>query len=223
VTYRRVDGLGAVCAPSGGAGCCSLEGPEGFAYGGAYSYGSTCAPLSVRHDEKEDVWIVDDEVSQPRAFALKGTEKRSRDIQNADVARSIAPPIAWTFGGFVGSVLGVLFFVSAVRLERRRASLDALEGILGEDGWVKLEGRPPVRLASTAAVAPGPIVVRVRGGRNASYREGDGGTVVSWRPGTLEEARTELQGRVVSRYAFALTSALLCAAPLLLSGLGGSR
>jgi hypothetical protein len=182
-------------------------------------------PLTVRHDPKEDVWIVEHEVPRPAMsdIAFKGTEKRSRNIEVADVARSIAPPIAWTFGGLIGSVLGATLFVSGVWLERRRASLATwTEGYLRDDGWVALAGCPPLRLP-VSGIGPGPVIVRVRGESPASYREAGGGIVEAWRRGTLEQARARLQGRAASRYALALTSALLCAAPLLLSGLGGSR
>ncbi len=47
--------------------------------------------------------------------------------------------------------------------------------------------------------------------------------VIETRPGTLDQAKDDLAGRVSTLYALALTSGLLCAAPLLLSGLGGSR
>jgi hypothetical protein len=204
---------------------CTLEGIAGAAYGEMASYGGRCPTQTVRHDAKEDLWIV--EGSAPRTvgdFAFKGVEKRSRNIEIADVARSISPPIAWTFGGLIGSLAGTALFVSGVWLERRRAAFATwIEGNLREDGWVVFVGRPPVRLQSMVTTGPGPVLVHMRGESPASYRETGGGTVENWRPGTIEEARAELQGRAVSRYALALTSALLCAAPLLLSGLGGSR
>jgi hypothetical protein len=229
VTYRRKNNPGLACPESGVPGHdrqvfdqrnpprCVVEGIEGAVFGGAFD----CEPLTLRHDAKEDVWIAKDDSTRETAFAIKGSELRSRDIQIADVARSIAPPTAWTLGGLIGCVLGGVLFVSGVRLERRRASFDAIEGILREDGWVTLAGRPPLKLC--AAGAPGPVVLWLRGESPASYREAGGGTVETWRPGTLELARAELQGLAASRYALALTSALLCAAPLLLSGLGGSR
>jgi hypothetical protein len=72
-------------------------------------------------------------------------------------------------------------------------------------------------------VAPGPVVVRVREGTAASYRDAGVPGVESWQIGTLEEARAALTARAVTFYALAMTSALLCAAPLILSGFGGSR
>jgi hypothetical protein len=228
VTYRKTNNPGPTCPESGvsareqrvfddlrNPAPCVIEGIEGATFGFA------CVPLTVRHDAKEDVWIVKDDATSKTAFAIKGTELRSRDIQIADVARSIAPPTAWTLGGLMGCLLGGVLLVSGVRLERRRASFNAIEGILREDGWVTIAGRPPVKVLATSA--PGPVVLRLRGESPASYREAGGGTLETWRPGTLEQARAELQGLAASRYALALTSALLCAAPLLLSGLGGSR
>jgi hypothetical protein len=66
-------------------------------------------------------------------------------------------------------------------------------------------------------------VLYLRGVAPPSYREAGAGLVDAWKPGTLDQARDELAGRATTLYALAMTCGLLCAAPLLLSGLGGSR
>jgi hypothetical protein len=56
-----------------------------------------------------------------------------------------------------------------------------------------------------------------------AYREPGASDVVSWTSGTLESAREALRARATMLYAFAMTSSLLAAAPLLLSALGWTR
>ena len=189
---------------------CSLDGVEGASY-----EASTCPPLTLRHDAKSDIWLAAAGASLP--FAFKGNERRSRDIDVDDVRASIAPDASWILGGLVGSAVGSLLFALAVRLEQRRASLDAIEGTMGADQWVTVPGHAPVNVPDAAAFAPGPILLCVHGGNAASYRSSGAGSLLPWRSGTLEDARAAMQGRAVSLYAFALTWAALCSAPLLLS------
>jgi hypothetical protein len=195
---------------------CMLDG-----IGSAWGNSTTCEPFTVHHDAKEDLWLLDGSAGPP--FAFKGRVKGSRDIYASDVAHSIAPPSEWTFAGALGALLGILLLVVARRDERRAASLPGVDGILSADGWVTHALGPPVRLATSGPIEEGCVVLQLREGSRGSYREVEVATVESWQPGTLEEARAELRGRVVALYALAMTTALLCSAPLLLTGLGGSR
>lgn len=207
---------------SGGAAAdsCSLVGIQGASYEARVGEGPRCLPWTVRHDKQEDLWVIE---TPGTPFAFHGTDHESRDVMVRDVSQSISPPVGWTLGGVVGSLLGALFLVAGVALQRRRDTIDTIEATLEPDGWVKVPGMPPVALSGAVAIMPGPVLLRVSGATAASYRATGSGTVSTWRVGTLADARADLQARAVRMYAFALTSALLVAAPLLLSGLGGSR
>jgi hypothetical protein len=190
-----------------------------------------CSPLVVRNSAKEGVWIVEERsleeaggVDGNPVAAFKTSERRSRDLFPADVAHSIGPPFGWTMGACIGFVLGGLLFASGLWLEKRRASLAGwIDGTLHPDGWVVLAGHPPVQLAAPNLSAPTAIHLRLRQEGAASYRDVEHLTIEAWCFGTLARAHAKLQGSAASRYALALTAALLCASPLLVTGLGGAR
>ncbi len=175
--------------------------------------------VKVRHDERADLWVVED--SWFARFAFLGSDRRARAIHDSDVASFIAPPVGWTSGALVGLVLDGILVGCALRSKRRREQDAEVEGVLQPDGWVALPGMAPMHLPGTAR--PGPVLLKLRASGAPSYREAGSGLVESWRPGTMQTARDELAGRVTTLYALAMTSGLLCAGPLLLSGLGGSR
>ena len=196
---------------------CVLQGVEG-----ANERAVSCATLKVRHDAIADVWILDGEPSVP-PWAFVGSELRVRDIWPIDVAASIAPPIGWTLGAVIGALLAFGLLVRARRLRREGNELDGMEGTLEADGWVPLPGQPPLHVAGAASLARGPIWVRMKPGASHSYREASAATLEAWKIGTLEEARAALASREMTFVALSIASGLLCAAPLLLSGLGGAR
>jgi hypothetical protein len=209
VTYRQIGRQMVDCVLDGVAGA-TLSAWE-------------CPPSStVRHDVKQRIWILEEfAFEQPGRLVFRESEKRARDVHLADVAASIAPPAAWTFGGIIGTILGCALFVLGVRSQRRQASRNLLEGTLQSDGWVTVDTRPPMQAPGAARGTSGPVVLRVRGATAASYRETGAGTVEVWRLGTIEQACAELQGRAVSLYALALTSMLFCASPLLFFTVAG--
>jgi hypothetical protein len=234
VTYRRLPDPNWTF---GDGFSCRLEGVSGVDY--AVSHDETCNPLTILHDADTDIWLVFDMdphwVSTPR-WTFTGTGKQAgpppigderslsaSPFSIANYAHSIAPPLAWTLGGLIGSVLGGVLFVLGLRRERRGKFTDANEATLQEDGWVVLRDGQRIPLTGAVNAAPGPIVVRLRPGSGASYREAGGGAIEAWHPGTLEQARAAVRDRATSLYACAWMSALLCGGPLILSGLGGSR
>jgi hypothetical protein len=217
VTYAETPALGAPPAPASAPQVdCTLEGVDG-----ALEREVHCPTLTVRHDAKADLWIVEGASERPWAFL--GSEKRTRDIWPIDVATSIAPPLGWTLGAVVGGLLQLGFLVKARRLRREGDELDGMEGVLQADGWVTLPGQPPLHVPGAAGLAEGPIWVRVKPGASHSYREAASATLEAWRLGTLEHARAALASREMTFVALSIATGLLCAAPLLLSGLGGSR
>ena len=196
---------------------CWLEGVRH----GSFAMGE-CTPLTVRRDALHGLWIVDDGASR---FAFQEARREARDVWPSELAPFIAPPIGWTVGGVVGLALALLLLTHAVRSRRRAAKELGVEGKVGVDGWVRVPGLLPIHLAER--LSPGPVVVRLAGSMGRSYREAGGASVVSWRRGTLADAAAEIAGRWMAWYALSITSGLLCAAPLLLSGLlsllGGAR
>ena len=217
VTYRR-SGLAPASKTESEArrGRCQIDGITG-----AGDATESCAALLVRHDPKAGVWVLGDDTAMGLAF--RGDEKILRDIETRDVATSIAAPIGWTLGGVLAVVLQIVLLAQARKLRRERAAFDGVEATLQADGWVAIDGKPPVTLAGTAGLPPGPIVLQLGPEQMKSYRETGSGALEGWRRGTLADAREALAARATTFHALALSSGLLCAAPLLLTGLGGSR
>ncbi len=218
VTYRHRD-PNAPESSNQSLGSCVLEG-VGTGWLPAMR-AESCPSLDVKHDAKSGLWIL--ETAGSVSFAFLEPEKKSRDIWPRDVGASIAPPIGWTVGGVVGLILGAVLVGLAHQTRRRGDTLGGIEGTAQGDGWVAIHGRAPIHLPETSGVAPGPVLVFLRGGPDATYREMASVVVESWQPVTLQEAKDALASRATTLYALAMTSALLPAAPLLLSGLGGSR
>ena len=200
-------------------GSCVLDGIQGATYPAL-----TCERLLVRHDVASDVWVVEtdwrgDHHARFRAAFTTG-DRRSRDLYVSDIAGSIAPPLAWTLSALVGVVLGALLCFRAFSIERGHVQAPGVEGDLRRDGWATIAGRPPLLLPGSKGTPPGPVVVHLRPDTPVAYREPAGGEVTSWHTGTLADARDAIAARATTLYAIALSSALICAAPLLVSGLG---
>ncbi len=176
--------------------------------------------VTVHRDVRLDLWIVDDDFGE--RFAFVGAAGRARGLEDSDVAPFLAPPTGWTLGAVAGLAFQVLLIACARRAERRPADA-MLEGTLQAGDWVAIPGRPPIHVPEMAGLAPGPVVLRLRDGAASTYRDTGASAVESWQAGTLEQARDARAGRITTLYALALTSGLLSAAPLLLSGLGGAR
>jgi hypothetical protein len=211
--------------PSTAWDCCALSRIE-------EAHKASCSPLIVRHSTRERVWIVNEQalsvgdghVDERPVAAFKASEKRSRDLLPADVAHSISPPIGWTLGAGVGFLLGAALFASGFWLEKRRASLAGwVDGTLHPGGSVFVAEVSPLQLAAPGLSAPAAVHLRLRHEGAAGYRDMEHVAIEGWGFGTLDSARAKLQGRAASRYALALTAALLSAAPLLVTGLGGAR
>jgi len=205
---------------------CTLAGVTGAAVRQA----ADCSAVTVRHED--DVWVVDPLPGRhgDGAFSARDAfttpDRRSHALYVSDIAAHVAPPLAWTLGALLGLGLGCAFCLAAWRVERRLARLTrngALEGRLSDDGWATFASRPPLLLVPETAVAEaGPVLVQVSENAVNAYREGPG-VVKSWERGTLKEVRETLAGRATSLYAIGMTSALLCAGPLLVSALGAWR
>lgn len=131
-----------------------------------------------------------------------------------DIARRSAPPRSW----FLAALLG-LAVVAALQLRgraarRREAALEtAGAGVLGEDGWIQLDGGATGRLDGQARLPPGPVVVLGSRASDSAYRD----RLFPARdvlPGTLAEHReAALLGRIRADAAI-LAAAFLSAAPL---------
>jgi hypothetical protein len=193
-----------------------------------------CGPLAMRYDAKADVWIAEAHevyydwhppgaTGRSYPWAFRGSDKISRDILVRDVSMSIGPPIGWTLGALVGLVLEVFFLLRARALWMQSAVLRGVQGTLQADGCVAVPGQPPVEVPAGKTFAPGPAWVRLRPNDSPSYRETATDTVEAWGCGTLAEARAALTSRAMAQVALSLVAGLLCAAPLLLTGLGGAR
>ena len=135
-----------------------------------------------------------------------------------DIALRSAPPRSW----FLAALLG-LAVVAALQLRgraarRREAALETADaGVLGEDGWIQLDGGATGRLDGQARggirVPPGPVVVLGSRSLKSAYRDRlfPAKDVL---PGTLAEQReTALLGRIRADAAI-LAAAFLSAAPL---------
>ena len=200
---------------------CTLEGVATPTLYGGFS----CQPLTFRYDSISDLWTVVDEASlsqcspnAPCAFNAKDKKLWTR-ISAADVRGSIAPPIAWTIGGAIGVALGIGLF----GLARRRRAVDGLrrpiEATLHESGWASVAATSgvdghKVQLSLESPVVPGPVLLELREEVGVAYREGAGHWVRSWRRGTLEGLREEQESGAVALVVLALTTCLLCGAPL---------
>jgi len=195
----------------------SLEAPEGW------PFASLCCRLRVRRDAKAGLWVI---VRADRsnndaygAWVLKSGEKRLRThLDAADVHGAIAPPLAWTLGGYLGLAVGLFFYLSARRREKECPSpATCREGTLGADGWVTFPNAPPIQLPRTylPELVEGPVTVDLRDIASVSYRSSAGGTVVRWYAGTFADVEWTTRSRAPGLYALALASSLLCAAPLL--------
>jgi len=190
-----------------------------------------CGPLTVWHDSVSDVWVFDQSPVPEHLLArvpvlaagtffervaFIGAERRSRDIFIADVGRSLAPPFGWIIGSSFGLMMAGVLLAVAVRFDRRRAALGrAVDAWLGLDGWATSAGSPPVSLAVERRLPTGPVVLWLQRHSVASYRAPTPPTVESWQHGTVELLKSDFQARATSFYALAVTSALLCAGPLL--------
>lgn len=193
-----------------------------------------CEPLVVRHDAKNRLWFWSGKYAlrflfnerEPRHtwisdgdthwYDFKPASRDAGDVYAVDLAGSIAPPFACTGGALVGSLVGTLLFILALRLGRRRASLfHAIEAPLQPGDWAVLPGHPPRQLAGASDIPPGPVLLRVHGKtQSMAYRDKGAMQIEVLGPGTLEQVHAELSGRAACFYAFALTCALLPAAPL---------
>jgi hypothetical protein len=195
---------------------CTLDGPTTF-----FARQEGCGRLTVQHDVPADIWFVRSEgMHASQASAFRGRQPEQIDVYPRDVAASLAPPIGWTFGGVLGSLIGL-----ACLLRARKRTFDGVEGRLERDGWVKVDGAPPVHIPEAAGLAPGPIVVRLRktDRGTTSYRDVDGANVLAWRAGTIEETLLALDARRAALFGLGLTATVLCATPLLLTAITWSR
>jgi len=197
----------------------NLAAPEGG------PFASLCCRLRVRRDVKATptLWVIvraDRSNNDARgAWVLKSGEKRLRThLDAADVHGAIAPPLAWTLGGYLGLAVGLFFYLSARRREKECPSpATCREGTLGADGWVTFPNAPPIQLPRTylPELVEGPVTVDLRDIASVSYRSSAGGTVVRWYAGTFADVEWTTRSRAPGLYALALASSLLCAAPLL--------
>jgi len=211
-------------------GVCALDGVSGASVARASS--TECEPLSVAHDQANDVWIVFGKLDAHNTtdfwVAFTPGDRRARGLEARDYGRSIAPPLAWTAGGVVGSLVGLALLALAHGARVQERSVSGVEGAL-RDGWVTLESGPPIPLTNSRGglpppgPEPTPVLLQLRARVAGAYREPGASDVVSWTSGTLESAREALRARATMLYAFAMTSSLLAAAPLLLSALGWTR
>ncbi len=178
--------------------------------------GASCPSLpSFRHDGTFHLWISERNRPRPMRFAVVGGGSQDITVRDSDLGNTIAPPLGWTVGALVGLAFQMGLLGHALHLARAARKRSGIEGALGADGWVAIAGKPPIHVPGMLGVAPGPVVLFLRPGAERSYRESGVAIVESWRAGTLDQANDDLVGRATSFYALAMTSGLLCAAPLL--------
>jgi hypothetical protein len=169
-------------------------------------------PLVVRYDSRSDFFTLASAGDPPVGFHGR-TKKVESHLTAADAGAPIAPPIAWTLGGFLGLLVGGFHFLMARRHHQRKLSEHAIETHLEESGWAAM-GKGERALVSAPPAKPGPVVLLLQAAMGNAYRDGPSGRVRSWRRGTLAELQEELASDAVALDALALTTALLCATPL---------
>ena len=183
----------------------------------AYREGGSVAETAsvlLRRDEAHDLWILDG----GNLVAYRGPALDLTDVHARDVARGLAPPPGW----IAGAALGVLL-AGLLQLRRRRVAADLAQlaaapaGVLGDDGWIALEGGvPPVRVAPGLGLPLGPVLLLAPEARTpaGAYRGeaplGAGAVVSGERGDLLARARD----RLAAIDALALAALVLTAAPL---------
>ncbi len=183
--------------------------------------------LTVTHDPRAELWVIDIvesvlSLGVRREVFLRG-EPLPGDLYVVDVGGRIAPPIGWTLGAVVGFVVGMSLLVASRRVRGERLARNGLEATVAEGGWVAVPGAVPVVVDGASRLTGKPVVIELSHGPEGTYREPSSPRVIAWQEGTLEDLRADIAARATTWAALALTSALLSAAPLLLTGLGGSR
>jgi hypothetical protein len=172
-------------------------------------------PLVVRRDEAHDLWILEGSGRD----AYRGPALELTDVGVALVKDTLAPPPGWTVGAAAGVLFGALLRVRRRRAAARLARLAAAPaGVLGDDGWIALEGgAPPVRVAPDLGLPRGPVLLLADDGTTTPGRAYRGeaplgpGAVVA---GEREELVTRAGDEVAALDALALAAPLLTAAPL---------
>ncbi len=131
-----------------------------------------------------------------------------------DIAGRSAPPRSWLLAGLLGLAVVAALQWRNRAAKKRAAALDtAAAGVLGEDGWIALEGGETARLDGQAPIPTGPVVVLGSRAANSAYRDRplSARDVLS---GTLAEHRAKaLLGHIVGDAAL-LAAGVLSVAPL---------
>ncbi|EYF05683.1 hypothetical protein [Chondromyces apiculatus] len=214
--------------PTAGGGTPSEALPDHLAGGTS----KRAQPIVVRHDPAHRLWILGGVHDvQAVAFEESGGKLSLADVGPRDVGDALSPPLDWLVAG----ALGLLFAVLAQAWRWREAARlthvgRALEGTLGEQGWVSFAGAMPARrVAPELSLPPGPVLVLDAPSSSDAHADapaqGAAGSGV-YRDGLLLGADTVVAGERTAVMAplraqcvmldgLTLSAVLLTAAPLL--------
>lgn len=132
----------------------------------------------------------------------------------SDIGGRAAPPWPWLLAALLSLAVAAPLWRWGHAAKKHEAALEgATAGVLGDDGWLVLDGGATARLDASARIAPGPVLVVGNRTEDGAYRDRplSAREVLS---GTLEEHRERaLRGRI-GRGAAVLAACVLSAAPL---------